>query len=176
MRLGTPSRRQRRQRGQGLVEFALVLPIFTAVLLGMIEVGRVVWANNAVANAAREGARYATVHGGTKSNPCPVGPTDPKERPPADIPAASADCPFPSPDKRGVQNAAMAFVVAGGTGTVVTVCYGTDCSGDTDIANAFNTRGTPVTVTVTSQVQMFVSFLGIGPFTVSGTSTMLVNH
>jgi hypothetical protein len=168
--------KSRRHRGQGLVEFALVLPIFTAVLLGMIEVGRVVWANNAVANAAREGARYATVHGGTKSNPCPVGPTNPAVRPPADIPAASADCPFPSPSKQGVQNAAMAFVVAGGTGTVVTVCYGTDCTGDTDVPDSFNTRGTPVTVTVTSQVPMFASFLGIGPFTVSGSSTMLVNH
>jgi TadE-like protein len=164
--------RSRRQRGQGLVEFAFVLPIFTVLLLGMIEVGRVVWANNAVTNAAREGARYATVHGGTKSNPCPVGPPGEKTV----IPTASSDCPFPSPSKQGVENEAMRFVIAGGTGTVVTVCYGSGCSGNTDTAGAANARGTPVTVTVTSQVSMMVSFLGIGPFTVSSTSTMLVNH
>ncbi|HEX4898618.1 MAG TPA: TadE/TadG family type IV pilus assembly protein [Candidatus Limnocylindrales bacterium] len=164
--------KSRRQRGQGLVEFALVLPIFTAVLLGMIEVGRVVWANNAVANAAREGARYAAVHGGTKSNSCPVGP----EAEETIIPTASADCPFPSPSKQGVQNEAMRYVIAGGSGTVITVCYGSGCSGDADTAGATNARGTPVTVRVTSQVSMLVSFLGIGPFTVSGTSTMLVNH
>jgi len=138
----------------------------------MIEVGRVVWANNAVTNAAREGARYATVHGGTKSNTCPVGPPGEKTV----IPAASSDCPFPSPSKQGVENEAMPFVVAGGTGTVVTVCYGSGCSGNADAAGATNARGTPVTVTVTSQVSMMVSFLGIGPFTVSSTSTMLVNH
>ncbi|HEX5148013.1 MAG TPA: TadE family protein [Candidatus Limnocylindrales bacterium] len=164
--------KSRRQWGQSLVEFALVLPIFTAVLIGMVEVGRVVWANNAVANAAREGARYATVHGGTKSNLCPVGP--PAEK--TVIPAASSSCPFPSPSKQGVENEAMRFVVAGGTGTVVTVCYGTSCSGNTDTPGATNARGTPVTVTVTSRVSMMVSFLGIGPFTVSSTSTMLVNH
>lgn len=163
----------RRQRGQGLVEFALVLPLFTIILLGMIDVGRVIWANNTVANAAREAARYAAVHGGTKANTCPVGP--PAEK--TVIPAASASCPYPSPSKDGIRATATSFLVAGGTGTVVSVCYATGCSGDTDAAGATNARGTPVTVTVTSQVPMIVgSLLSLGPITVSATSTMLVNH
>jgi Flp pilus assembly protein TadG len=59
------SHRTSRQLGQSLVEFALVLPIFLAILIGMVDIGRAVWANNAVANAAREAARWAVVHGGT---------------------------------------------------------------------------------------------------------------
>jgi len=67
--------------------------------------------------------------------------------------------------------------VAGGTDVVVTVCYGSGCTGDTDIEGATNARGTPVTVVVASEVPMIMgTFLGVGTINVSGTSTMLVNH
>ncbi len=49
------------QRGQGLVEFALVLPIFLLMLFGLIDGGRFVYENSVVSQAAREGARLATV-------------------------------------------------------------------------------------------------------------------
>lgn len=48
-------------RGQGLVEFALVLPIFLAMLFGLIDGGRYVYLNSVVSQAAREGARLAAV-------------------------------------------------------------------------------------------------------------------
>ncbi|HUV94852.1 MAG TPA: TadE/TadG family type IV pilus assembly protein [Anaerolineae bacterium] len=51
----------RGQRGQTLVEFALVLPILVLLLVGMLEVGRLLNAWLIVSNGAREGARYATV-------------------------------------------------------------------------------------------------------------------
>ncbi|MCI0584554.1 MAG: pilus assembly protein [Chloroflexi bacterium] len=160
-------------RGQALLEFALVIPLFLVMLIGIIDLGRVIWANNAVANAAREAARYATVHGGAKSNPCPVGP--PAEK--TVIPAASSDCPYPSPSKDGIRTTATSFLVAGGTGYTVEVCYGTSCSGNTDISGATNARGEPVTVRVTSQVPIIISsLLGLDPFVISATSTMLVNH
>lgn len=47
--------------GQALVEFALAIPIFMLLLLGMVEGGRLVAANNAVSQAAREAARLAAV-------------------------------------------------------------------------------------------------------------------
>ena len=50
------------QRGQNLVELALVLPVLMLFLLGILDLGRLVYASNAVANCAREGARYAKVH------------------------------------------------------------------------------------------------------------------
>lgn len=51
----------RRGRGQALVEFALVVPIFLLLLFGLIEVGRFIYLNNAFNEAAREGARYGSV-------------------------------------------------------------------------------------------------------------------
>lgn len=48
-----------RQKGQGLTEFALILPILLLVLLGIIEASRIIWAYITIQNAAREAARYA---------------------------------------------------------------------------------------------------------------------
>lgn len=53
--------------GQSLVEFALVLPVFLLIVLGVIEVSRAVWQENTLAYAAREGSRYAIVHGSAGS-------------------------------------------------------------------------------------------------------------
>lgn len=54
-----PVGNRRNQRGQALVEFALVFPILVFLLMGMFDLGRGVYAYNVVASAAREGARYA---------------------------------------------------------------------------------------------------------------------
>ena len=51
----------RGEKGQTLVEFALVLPILLLLVIGMLEFGRVLNAWLIVNNGAREGARYATV-------------------------------------------------------------------------------------------------------------------
>lgn len=55
-------RRRAAGQGQGLVEFALVLPIFVLVLVGLFDLGRAVFAYNTITNAAREGARLAIVN------------------------------------------------------------------------------------------------------------------
>jgi Flp pilus assembly protein TadG len=49
------------QKGQALAEFALVFPVFMLILFGVIEVGRYVYFDNALSQAAREGARLAAV-------------------------------------------------------------------------------------------------------------------
>jgi len=49
-------------RGQGLVEFALILPILLILLLGIIEFGYVFAAYSGLFNAAREATRYGAVH------------------------------------------------------------------------------------------------------------------
>lgn len=59
----TATRIQRRHgRGQALVEFALVFPVLVLILLGIFEMGRLVFAYNTLGNAAREGARVAAVN------------------------------------------------------------------------------------------------------------------
>lgn len=47
--------------GQSLVEFALVIPLFLLILFAFIDVGRLVYINNALAEGAREGARWGSV-------------------------------------------------------------------------------------------------------------------
>lgn len=51
----------RNQKGQALVEMALVLPILLMLVFGIIEFGRIFNAYIVVSNASREGARYAAV-------------------------------------------------------------------------------------------------------------------
>lgn len=67
-----PFRRQRRpaSRGQALVEFALILPLFIMVLVGIIVLGMVVFFNQQLTNAAREAARFAAIS--SASAQCPV--------------------------------------------------------------------------------------------------------
>jgi hypothetical protein len=69
------TRRRRRSIGQALAEFALVAPIFFLLLFAIIEGGRFIFFYQALNNAAREGARYAIVHGSNSS--CPSGPMPP---------------------------------------------------------------------------------------------------
>lgn len=63
-------RRTRQQSGQALVEFALILPLFLMVLMGVIVLGIVVFYNQQLTNAAREAARFAVV--GSATAQCPV--------------------------------------------------------------------------------------------------------
>jgi hypothetical protein len=51
------------ERAQALVEFALVMPVFLLLVTGIFDAGRAVWQENTLAYAAREGTRYAIVHG-----------------------------------------------------------------------------------------------------------------
>ena len=52
----------RATRGQALVEFALVIPIFLFLLVALFDLGRAVFSYNTLTNAAREGARMAIVN------------------------------------------------------------------------------------------------------------------
>jgi Flp pilus assembly protein TadG len=61
MKLFIGDRRQAR-RGQALVEFALIIPLFLLLLVGIFDLGRAVFAFNTLTNAAREGARIAIVN------------------------------------------------------------------------------------------------------------------
>jgi Flp pilus assembly protein TadG len=152
--------RRRRQRGQTLVEFAMVIPIFLALVLGIIDLGRVIWANDVLASAAREGARWASVRGTS-----PFTPTASKDQ---------------------VKAETLSFVGGAVSAPVVYVCYSSvgiaqnsiGCSGDANQpANATAGRGNLVTVRVTGQVGSILGRLvGLGTFTITSTSTVLVNN
>jgi Flp pilus assembly protein TadG len=58
---GSGKRRKRRERGQSLVETAVVLPILLLLLAAIIDFGRAFDAYIILTNAAREGARFGSV-------------------------------------------------------------------------------------------------------------------
>lgn len=48
--------------GQALVEFALIVPLFVIIAIGIFEGGRAIYTYNAVSNAVNEGLREAIVN------------------------------------------------------------------------------------------------------------------
>jgi Flp pilus assembly protein TadG len=157
-------RRRSRSRGQALVEFALVAPIFFIMLFALIDFGRYVYYVQILNNAAREGARYAIVHG-SKGIPSSG---------PAETGTVSSD-PSGANVKSTVRNY-LVGVIGQTTGALtVNVCWqpqngiGGACSGD-------NRRGTPVDVTVDYQFRSVIPVVPIPPITVQGASTLVVNN
>jgi hypothetical protein len=48
----------RRPRGQGLVEFSLIMPLLLLVIVSIIDFGRLMFTISSVASASRDAARY----------------------------------------------------------------------------------------------------------------------
>jgi Flp pilus assembly protein TadG len=151
---------RRRDAGQAIAEVALVAPLFFLMFFGIVDIARVIWANDVLASAAREGARYASVSAGTPTLTTQV-------------------------TKDEIRARALDSVIAGGVGTSVTVCFSAvhvasqtaGCTGDVDEAGAGYGRGNLVTVRVQSHVPVFTgALLGFGTFTVSGESVVLINN
>jgi len=60
--------KRRRNKGQGMVELALTLPIFLMLVYGIFEVGRAIFMYSAVLNASRDAARYAAAADAVQAN------------------------------------------------------------------------------------------------------------
>lgn len=168
-----PSSRRRAGRGQSLVEFALVAPLFFTILFSIIEFGRAVYYVQMLNNAAREGARYAIVHGATSL--CPSGPFPPSY-------GASNPC---DPDGANVvaavKRAAIAIIDSSPADYAVTVRW---CLDDVDVAgcpgalgDGHNARNQGVRVEVAYVYRPVIAGLVQLPtFTLTGGSTLVVNH
>jgi Flp pilus assembly protein TadG len=53
------SQHRRRRRGQSLVEFAIVFPVFMLVVGGIIQFGIIFWGQNTLNQIVRDAGRYA---------------------------------------------------------------------------------------------------------------------
>ena len=58
-KLGNHFFKRKKYRAQGLVEFALILPVLLMLMFSIIEIARLLHAWLAVENGARYGVRYA---------------------------------------------------------------------------------------------------------------------
>jgi hypothetical protein len=68
-------RRRDRSRGQALVEFAFVLPIFLLILMILLDFGRVIYAQYTITQDAREASRIGVVEddAGSLAGSCAPG-------------------------------------------------------------------------------------------------------
>ena len=55
-------KRWRSEKGQEVVEFALVIPLLFLLLFGIIDFSNIIFSYDTISNATREGARYGIIH------------------------------------------------------------------------------------------------------------------
>lgn len=144
-------RRQRRSKGQALVEFALVVPWFFLLLFGIIEAGRFIFYYESLSHATREGARYAIVNGANTLG-CPSGP-------PA---GTSLEC-----DRTGANVVARVRAAAPGLPNAITV---------TPTWFPDNGRGSTVEVVASIQYRSLVPLVPLPPITVTAESSLVINN
>jgi hypothetical protein len=167
------SGRDDRGRGQAMVEFALAVPIIFVLVLGTFEAARFIFYYQLVNDAAREGARYAMVHGSRSA--CPSGPPPPGETNPCDPSGANV--------KAAVGQAAFDFA---STGQLLVFDPVWTSRGSLspprrgDASTGANGRGDHVTVfvdfTYHPLVKEVVDVPILPPITVSAESTLVVNN
>jgi Flp pilus assembly protein TadG len=158
----TLSRRARDARGQSLVEFALVIPIILLVIVGFFEIGRAVFAYNTLANAARQGARVATVNQLADVTECnAMWPIDDPYEPHWSI----RGCAILAAKTLGITTANVSVSYAAPPDTTLT------CSPTLHV-------GCIASVTVTYYYSVATPFVNklIGPMTMSQTSEMPVER
>jgi Flp pilus assembly protein TadG len=124
MRLGKGSGWAVDDRGQSFVELALAFPVLLLILLGLADFGRAFFYTSAIANAAREGAAYASLNAGTAT----PGTVSQKVLNETGFMPYGAPCPPPDPCPLSVsveQNGSpVTTTVAKGSDVKVTVTYG----------------------------------------------------
>ena len=196
MQLSRGTRALRCESGQALVEFALVFPIFMLMLFGLIDVGRLVYTNSAVSQAAREGARLAAAEvawvGLPATTPgCVVDPSGID----ASNPGAHVCPPSTAALEANVLEAVNRMTV--GMDQVTTVylsCNGGDAKTDpapsgnwTDssggngciLANGSpaGSEGDLVSVRITYEYRALTPIISslLGPIPLSGSATMVIN-
>ena len=147
-----------RTRGQALVEFALLAPVFFLVLFAIIEAGRFMFYYEVLNNATREGARYAIVNG-ANSLVCPTGPAAP----------GSVPCDTDGSDvEEHVRDAALGMV---GADIAVTRLWHDGTGVETN-----NSRGFTVTVTAVYTYTSLVPIVPLPAITVEAESSLVVNN
>jgi hypothetical protein len=144
-------------RGQAQVEFALVIVFLMILVLSMFELLMLLHTYNVLADSAKEGLRYAVVHGTKNSTPsgptCPCVDIDGPAAPPGTIPG------YGSP--YGVVKTYAQYSLHDMTGLTVTVTY-------PDTAN-------PPANKVPNRVQVVVAYPYHPFFAVLGWPTVTVN-
>lgn len=150
-----------------MVEFALVAPVFFLLLFGIIEAGRFIVYYETLSNAAREGTRYAIVHGSNSF--CPSGPMPPGVSPPI----SCYDGTGANVEKR-VKDSAFGML---GSSVTVWACWGElQADGTCAESGLGNGREAPVSVRASYTYRALIPMVPLPAITVSGESRLVINN
>lgn len=140
--------RARGNRGQALVEFSLVLVPFLLLLMGIVDLGRGVYINNGVAQAAREIARVTSVY------PCSTG-----------------SCTLGNSSQTTAVVNTQKGMVPGLSDPAATIAFQCVDVRDQNLSNTTCTSGAFARVTVIVPFQVITPLLGLAnPFTLTSVS------
>lgn len=163
---------KRGQTGQSLVEFVLVIPLLLIFSLAIIDFGRGIFIYSVISNAAREGARYAIVHGSLAQ--AAGYANDPASGPGTSDPTGTI---YVAPATKAVAYGLDANSLK------VAVCWGFRCTVPADCTGAVtNTANGPgpgqdVTVRTCYNFQAITaSFLRINAIPLSAQATLTITH
>lgn len=169
----------RRDEGQNLVEYALILIASLMLLFGIVEFSRALYTYHFVSHAAREGARWAMVNGATCScdSSCTYTPCD------------NATPNYGGATEADVQNYVTTNLLPPGINssriTVSAPCgvkgssgSGTVCADSAaSCPSAFpNYPGCTVQVKVEYRFNFIAPIVSVPPITMSSTSEMVIAH
>lgn len=166
--------RARETRGQSLVEFALILPVFLLVLFGLIDAGRFVYMNSVLSQAAREGARVAAVEAGwlgSSATGCDAanGPVCPANVAALKVDVAAAANRMVAPF--GSISSSSVYISCDPIGSAPTGSW----TGATCASNATSVDVVSIRVLLTfTPITPIVSQI-LGSITTSGSATMVIN-
>ncbi|MDE3186033.1 MAG: pilus assembly protein [Acidobacteriota bacterium] len=154
-----------RQEGAALVETAIALAVFLAVLFGLISFGYALYTYNFVSDAARVATRYAVVR---DVNSCTIEPTFP-----------NCNLYTSAPLQTYVQNLGYPGMSPSNLTLTATWLTETTVSGVTAwtpcLLGPCNVPGNAVQVVVYYTLPLNIPFWQNGSLTVSSTSQMVIN-
>lgn len=145
-----------REQGSSIVEMTLSIIILLTILFGLIEMCLALYTYHFVSDAAREGTRYAIVHGST----CLVGTVSCTVTP-AQIQTYVQYLGFP-----GINPSAMTVTTTYSAFPAGATCNALGCNGPGDLA----------TVTVTYKFPLSIPFVTSNVLALSSTSSMVISQ
>ncbi len=140
-----------------LVEFALVLPLLSMLLFGIVQFGLAYDMKQSINSAAREGARMAAIPDEANVNYSTIH--------------SRVDASFAGMQTGGVDSVSVVVVRANAPHTVLKTCTATGCTPLTTPASVSPCSGVPgetVVVTAVEKYDITIPFFGVRPVDLTG--------
>lgn len=148
----------RGEEGATIVEMALTMVILLSVMFGLIELCFALYSYHFVSDAAREGSRYAIVHGSTCS-----------------VSGVSCTAPVGSTQiQTYVQN--LGYPGINPSNLIVTASYSAYPAGGTCNATGCNGPGDLVTVVAKYTFKLSIPFVKVQTLNMTSTSSMVISQ